>query len=179
MARATNVDVHSREPTAHSQGCSSSSFPFQIGKESKETAECTMVLRNVATVFNNRRDVVYQRTNGFIGISFQQSGWRFFTPRDQRAGEGALLAEQPSSVRRHLRELQRPHPAGTDPVLVRPTRSSPSLSDTSAPSTTTAVAFDSTKTTTSRRESYFFGLSRRVTPQRSIISGRRGPSPCL
>ena len=32
-------------------------------------AECTMVLRNVATVFNNRKDVVYGKTNGFIGIS--------------------------------------------------------------------------------------------------------------
>ena len=40
---------------------------LKIGKESKEMAECTMVLRNVATVFNNRKDVVYGKMNGFIG----------------------------------------------------------------------------------------------------------------
>lgn len=37
--------------------------------ESKEIAECTMTIRNVATVFNNRKEVVYESTNGFISIS--------------------------------------------------------------------------------------------------------------
>ena len=37
--------------------------------ESKEIAECTMTIRNVATVFNTRKEVVYESTNGFISIS--------------------------------------------------------------------------------------------------------------
>lgn len=69
-------------------------------------AECTMVLRNVATVFNNRKDVVYGKMNGFIGISSMQSCWESFTSLHQRAGKSALRAEQPPFVRRHLRELQ-------------------------------------------------------------------------
>lgn len=170
--------MRSREPTPHPQGCDSPFLSLQIGKESKETAECTMVLRNVATVFNNRKDVVYRRTNGFIGISSSQSGWEFFTSRDQRAREGALFAEQPSSLRRHLRELQRPHQAGAGAELLRPTRSSPSLADTSARITTTAAASDSTKTTTSRRASCFSKRSRPVIPDQNTTSGRRSPSLC-
>ena len=73
LARAFHSDVHPRESASHAQGCSSSPLSFQIGKESKEMAECTMVLRNVATVFNNRKDVVYGKMNGFIGISSLQS----------------------------------------------------------------------------------------------------------
>ena len=40
--------------------------------ESKEIAECTMAIRNVATVFNNRKDVAYGLTNGFISISLNR-----------------------------------------------------------------------------------------------------------
>ena len=52
-----------------------------IVKESKEISECTMLLRDVATGFNNKKDVTVciivllsneqiRGMNGFIGISF-------------------------------------------------------------------------------------------------------------
>lgn len=42
-------------------------------KESKEIADCTMLLRNVATAFNNKKVVTAGRKNGFIGISNQMN----------------------------------------------------------------------------------------------------------